>query len=277
MVRDELEKIGVEVVLKAYVSRGDKDRNSPLYKISKVGVFVDELNEKILSGEIDAAIHSAKDIPSNINETLEISAVLKRGAVEDVLVSEESLDSIPKDSIIGTSSVRRMFELKSIRKDLVVKDIRGNIDTRIEKLHARQYDGIIIARAAAERFSIPEKYHVLDKGSFLPSANQGIIAIVSRKGDKIKESLAKINNPTTYSNMINERAIVEGLKLGCSMPVAVLCEKTGERFSIETRFYSLNGSEFRSYERTFLAKEELKEFIDFIKADIPASYGYGFR
>ncbi|EQD58428.1 Tetrapyrrole biosynthesis, hydroxymethylbilane synthase, partial [mine drainage metagenome] len=141
---------------------GDRDREAPIYTMGGTGVFVSTLNEKILSGEIDVAVHSAKDIPTSIPGDIEIAGVLERGPVEDLLVSRAPLERIPKGSVVGTSSLRRSHEILFARPDLKVKSIRGNVDTRIRKYVEGQYDAIILAKAAYDRLGLDENAYVLD-------------------------------------------------------------------------------------------------------------------
>ena len=138
-VKDALESRGYEVQIKGFTSSGDSNRNVPLYRMSSTGVFVDELNEMILKGEIDLAVHSAKDIPTRIQDGLEITSVIKRDDFRDVLISETSLEDMREGSVIGTSSMRRIRQVKTANPKINVSDIRGNIDTRISKYMGKKY------------------------------------------------------------------------------------------------------------------------------------------
>lgn len=264
MVKDALE--GYNINIKGYTSRGDSINSMPLYKIGSTGVFVDELNNLIINNEIDFAVHSAKDIPSKIDDRLEISGVLKRDDYHDILISIYDINSL-NNKVIGTSSMRRIKELKTLNKNIIIKDIRGNIDTRLSKYNNKEYDGIIMAKAAYDRMNLDLNYTVLGEDDFIPAPNQGIIAIVSKKNSDISKIIKKINNKKTFNEMKYERSIVEALNLGCSMPVGIIVHDN----SIRMRFYSLNSEEYKDMH--FDLNENINDIINITMEEI-RDYGY---
>ena len=265
-VKDALESKGYEVNIKSFTSAGDSNKNVPLYRMSSTGVFVDELNERVLKGEIDLAVHSAKDIPSNIQKGLEITAVTRREDFRDALISRTPLEEMKTGSVIGTSSMRRIRQAMTVNPEITVSDIRGNIDTRISKYMEKKYTGIIIAMAAYKRMELDIEHFILPEEQFLPAPNQGIIAIVGKSNSPASIISGEINDRETYGDMKNERFITTSLNLGCSMPVGIL-SKAGK---IKTRFYSLNSDEHRDM---MFSAQNLDSVVEHIKEGI-SGYGY---
>ncbi len=275
-VQGALSTLGMESEAVVHSTQGDRDRKGPIYSMSSVGVFVEELNSMVSSGECDAAVHSAKDIPSRIPDDLEVSAVLPRASVNDALVSESSLADLPERSRIGTSSMRRVSSLRSARPDLRAVDIRGNIDTRLSKLANGECEGIIVALAALERMQLDVKYFVLDTSKFTPAPNQGTIAVITKKGSDISQFMGGINHQQTSMSFQIERELVTGLSLGCSMPVGILCTPGESLYHVSSTFYSLNSNDYRSYESDVRGKEEAGKLVAEIKRTLPVSFGYRF-
>jgi len=164
-------------------TKGDLDNNKPLFYLDRKGIFEKEINESVVKGDIDFAIHSLKDLPAILHPDLTIASIPRRESVNDVLISKKKkrLDQIPAGSTIGTSSLRRAIQIISLRNDFKVIPIRGNIDTRIEKALKGDYDGIVLAEAGLKRLGkedyISEKF---DIRRFLPAPGQGAIAIVCK-------------------------------------------------------------------------------------------------
>ena len=276
MLKDHLASSGVNCTIVTIETMGDIDKTTPISSMKSVGVFVSELNDRILSGEIDAAVHSAKDIPTFLPESIEISSVLKRGEVSDVLVAEHPLREIESGQVIGTSSVRREYELRNIRPDLKVSSIRGNIDTRISKVLRGDYAGVIVAKAAIERMQYKGNYFDLDLFTFPPAANQGIIATTARKNSEAASILKKTTDSNTNLIMSMERTILEKMHLSCNDPVSIYISGNEEKNAF-IRVYSLNSHDF--LERSSLVKDlkDLDSFIDDVRNSIPESYGYKWR
>lgn len=225
MVVNEIKKyfpsINIEVV--HFTTKGDKVLNKPLINIGGKGVFVTEIEDALLNKEIDLAVHSAKDLPLKLQDNLTISAVLKRGNYRDTLVTVNGKEiDFSKETVIGTGSNRRKLAFKNLYPNATFKDIRGNVDTRLNKLYNGEYDGIILAMAGLERLDLLSDsrftFTPFDYKDFVPAPCQGIIAIESRNND-LTEILSKINHKDTFYSFQTERYILNILNADCGMPL----------------------------------------------------------
>lgn len=225
MVVNEIKKyfpsINIEVV--HFTTKGDKVLNKPLINIGGKGVFVTEIEDALLNKEIDLAVHSAKDLPLKLQDNLTISAVLKRGNYRDTLVTVKGKEiDFSKETVIGTGSNRRKLAFKNLYPNAAFKDIRGNVDTRLNKLYNGEYDGIILAMAGLERLDLLSDsrftFTLFDYKEFVPAPCQGIIAIESRNND-LTEILSKINHQETFYSFQTERHILNILNADCGMPL----------------------------------------------------------
>lgn len=225
MVVNEIKKyfpsINIEVV--HFTTKGDKVLNKPLINIGGKGVFVTEIEDALLNKEIDLAVHSAKDLPLKLQDNLTISAVLKRGNYRDTLVTVNGKEiDFSKETVIGTGSNRRKLAFKNLYPNATFKDIRGNVDTRLNKLYNGEYDGIILAMAGLERLDLLSDsrftFTPFDYKDFVPAPCQGIIAIESRNND-LTEILSKINHKDTFYSIQTERYILNILNADCGMPL----------------------------------------------------------
>lgn len=225
MVVNEIKKyfpsINIEVV--HFTTKGDKVLNKPLINIGGKGVFVTEIEDALLNKEIDLAVHSAKDLPLKLQDNLTISAVLKRGNYRDTLVTVKGKEiDFSREIIIGTGSNRRKLAFKNLYPNAAFKDIRGNVDTRLNKLYTGEYDGIILAMAGLERLDLLSDsrftFTPFDYKEFVPAPCQGIIAIESRNND-LTEILSKINHKDTFYSFQTERHILNILNADCGMPL----------------------------------------------------------
>lgn len=225
MVVNEIKKyfpsINIEVV--HFTTKGDKVLNKPLINIGGKGVFVTEIEDALLNKEIDLAVHSAKDLPLKLQDNLTISAVLKRGNYRDTLVTVKGKEiDFSKETVIGTGSNRRKLAFKNLYPNAAFKDIRGNVDTRLNKLYNGEYDGIILAMAGLERLELLDDsrftFTPFDYKEFVPAPCQGIIAIESRNND-LTEILSKINHKDTFYSFQTERHILNILNADCGMPL----------------------------------------------------------
>lgn len=274
-VRKLLSERGYQASVVEHLSKGDISRESAIFRLGEVGVFVRELNRLILEGEVDCAVHSAKDIPSKLEDGLEISAVLPREDPGDVLIAGRPLESLPYGAKIGTSSLRRTAELREQRFDLIVKNIRGNIDTRIAKYKEGEYDGVIVASAAIKRLGITEKHFPLPLPDFLPAPNQGIIAVVSPIDSDASEILRKIDHTETRKNMEIERSVMQRLNLGCSSPVGVLSKTVSDYNYVVSRFYSMDLINHVDFSGVIMNEADLDAYLDSIRNELPRNFGYG--
>lgn len=225
MVVNEIKKyfpsINIEVV--HFTTKGDKVLNKPLINIGGKGVFVTEIEDALLNKEIDLAVHSAKDLPLKLQDNLTISSVLKRGNYRDTLVTVKGKKiDFSREIIIGTGSNRRKLAFKNLYPNATFKDIRGNVDTRLNKLYNGEYDGIILAMAGLERLDLLSDsrftFTPFDYKEFVPAPCQGIIAIESRNND-LTEILSKINHKDTFYSFQTERHILNILNADCGMPL----------------------------------------------------------
>ncbi len=225
MVVNEIKKyfpsINIEVV--HFTTKGDKVLNKPLINIGGKGVFVTEIEDALINKEIDLAVHSAKDLPLKLQDNLTISAVLKRGNYRDTLVTVKGKEiDFSKETVIGTGSNRRKLAFKNLYSNAAFKDIRGNVDTRLNKLYNGEYDGIILAMAGLERLDLLSDsrftFTPFDYKEFVPAPCQGIIAIESRNND-LTEILSKINHKDTFYSFQTERHILNILNADCGMPL----------------------------------------------------------
>jgi hydroxymethylbilane synthase len=213
-----------EIAVEIHVVRttGDADRTSPLNEIGGRGVFTNELEEGLLRGEIDAAVHSAKDVPSRVHPLAPIVAFPLRADPRDVLVTRhgESLRHLPANPVVGTSSRRRDVQIRRLRPDISIANIRGNIDTRLRKAEGPEFDAIVLAAAGVHRMGwqerIQEYFPIED---VVPSPGQGAIAVQAKAGTEAAALLAAIDDPAVSEAVRVERAFLAALDAGCSMPV----------------------------------------------------------
>lgn len=201
-------------------TQGDTITGVPLHEIGGQGVFVRALDDAILSGEIDCAVHSMKDIPVFRPMGLFTAAVLKRDSPADYIAYPSTLSDV---RVVGTSSTRRRAQLLRHDPDLIIRDLRGNVDTRIRKLNAREYDAIILAEAGLSRLSMRVPGEQLPPKKYVPSPNQGTIAVVSRADPSLMELLSALDDPKTRTDVAAERAVMEQIGGGCFTPMGIYC------------------------------------------------------
>jgi hydroxymethylbilane synthase len=215
----------LEFSLATIVTRGDRERSISLDRITGVGVFVKELEEALLDGRIDIAVHSLKDVPTEIPNSLSLAAVGVRLDPRDVLVSKGSgLSQLIPGSRIGTGSLRRAVQVINYRPDLEVCSIRGNIDTRLRKVSSGELDGVIVAAAAMIRLGWEERItEYLSPENFLPAIGQGALGIEIRSGDyRVAKLVSALNHRPTWYSVVAERAFLRALGGGCRAPIAAL-------------------------------------------------------
>jgi len=243
-----LKELGFETSLKIIKTSGDRFTDRPLHAVSGgVGAFVRELDDVMLAGEIDIAVHSMKDMPTIRPPSLPTVAVLKRDTPFDILLTYDGtpLDELPEQSIIGTSSLRRVAQLKRYRPDLVTQDLRGNIDTRLRKLREGKYDGIMLAKAGLERLNWDLEGEILSPDFFCPSPNQGTVAVVTRAGTEAEAAVSKLDHLESRIATEIERILISELGGGCTTPVGSYAEITPDNKEIHVRaeVLSLDGME----------------------------------
>lgn len=215
---------GIECSETVITTQGDRILDRPLPEIGGKGVFTQELENELLGGKVDAAVHSLKDLPVEDIADLAISAIPERGEVRDVLISAEgyTLESLPEGGVVGTSSVRRSAQLLAYRPDLRIEPLRGNVDTRVRKALQAQYDAILLAGAGIARLGLAD--HIsqwLPLEVMLPAPGQGALAVQCRADDAETQAyLAPLENRKARLAVTAERAFLTGLGGGCSLPVA---------------------------------------------------------
>ncbi|NLT19387.1 MAG: hydroxymethylbilane synthase [Syntrophomonadaceae bacterium] len=237
-------RLDIEIVV--IKTTGDIILDVALSRIGDKGLFTKELETALLNNEIDVAVHSAKDLPSELDENLKIGAVLPRENPHDVLLSHKRyrLADLPPGALIGTSSLRRIAQMKAYRPDLVMVDIRGNVETRIRKMQEQNLDAIILANAGVQRLGLTEYItEYLPYDVMLPAVGQGIIAIECRREDSdTTDILQKINDPLTSIIIQAERAFLRKLEGGCQVPIACLAEEQEGQLCLNGLVASLDGS-----------------------------------
>lgn len=215
---------GLECQLETFVTKGDKTLDKPLPEIGGKGLFTAELEAALLDGRIDLAVHSLKDLPVDDAPGLTVGAISSRADVRDVLVTRDptrTLGSLPMGAIVGTSSLRRRAQLLQARPDLQVRSIRGNVGTRLRKVHEGEYDAAVLAAAGLTRLGLDEHIaQFLPLDVMLPAPGQGALAIQCRADDAdTLACLAPINDDNTCDCVLAERAFLDALGSGCSLPV----------------------------------------------------------
>ncbi|MFL2660867.1 MAG: hydroxymethylbilane synthase [Alphaproteobacteria bacterium] len=221
-IRENKELKDIIVKKKFFKTSGDLFQNKKISELGNKGLFSKEIDEALLASKINLGVHSLKDIPTILPEGLEIAAVLEREDFRDAVISNKNLSllKLKKNAVIGTSSIRRSMQLKEIRPDLIIEDIRGNIDTRIEKLKKNNFDAIILAVAGLKRLGCKEKYKIVNTDIIAPSLGQGAIAlVVNKKNKSIKQIINKLNHPKTYLETECERIFLNALDGSCQTPV----------------------------------------------------------
>lgn len=222
-------------------TRGDRDTSRALLEFGGKAVFVEEFEEAILKGDIDIAVHSAKDMPMEIMEGLTISGTLPRACPQDVFIYKSGRSFDRNDSfVVGTSSLRRQYQIRDMYPNAECKNLRGNVGTRIQKLEDGEYDAIILAAAGLERLGIIDgsagclevqkdklTFRYLSIESMLPAACQGIIAIETRTSGEVYDMVRAINDTEAYTQLTCERAVLNRLNAGCHEPIGVYSELHG--------------------------------------------------
>ena len=239
-----LRREGVDAEIVVIKTSGDIHVSEPLHAMKGgVGAFVREIDDLLLGGEIDLAVHSLKDVPTARPEGIVQAAVLKRESACDVSVTIDGrrLADLKEGSVIGTSSTRRMAFIHRQYPGLITKNIRGNVDTRLRKLNDGEYDAIILAEAGLIRLGINANAERLDPYEFVPSANQGVITIAAKEKSEAAEIAARLNDETTYIETRVERLIAAYLDGGCVAPMGAYALLSEEEIDVVAEVLSLDG------------------------------------
>jgi len=233
----------LEFEIKPIKTKGDTDAR-PLFTIDQKGIFEKEIDRAVADNKIDFAVHSLKDVPSKLDENLIISCIPKRETVNDVFISADgkTLDTIKPGAVIGTSSLRRAVQIIRKRSDVIVKPIRGNIETRIRKVLQNDFDAIVLAHAGISRLGIDVDYSVLPTNDFSPSPGQGALAIVSRADDVDTNSmLKKIEDFNSRMEIEAERALSDYVDSGCRFPIGAYAKSDGDELILDVSAFSVDG------------------------------------
>lgn len=236
----------LEVTLVPMVTKGDVILDTPLAKVGGKGLFVKELELALLEQRADIAVHSMKDVPVEFPDGLGLVCICERDDPHDALVSNhyDSLDALPQGAIVGTSSLRRQCQLRAARPDLHIKDLRGNVGTRLSKLDNGEYDAIILAAAGLRRLGLEARIRArLSVQQSLPAVGQGAIGIECRLDDaRVRALLAPLNHTDTADRVVAERAMNNRLQGGCQVPIGSYAELTGDQLYLRALVGAPDGS-----------------------------------
>ena len=267
-----------DIIIKEITTKGDQVQDVRLSEVGGKGLFSTNIEKELLDKKIDIAVHALKDMPAIETDGLRTDAFLKRNDPREILITKEKikLKQLKVDAIIGTSSYRREFQIKNIRKDLNCKLIRGNIDTRIRKLNDGLYDAIMLSYAGIKSLSIEDKItEVFSTEEIITSAGQGIISIQCRNDDEIISVLDKINDQDTYLRAHAERNVLKVLEGDCETAVGAHAIIKGDEIILEAELFSLDGNQ-RFYEKKSSkienAKALGKEVVQILKTKSNNSY-----
>lgn len=230
----DLEKItGKSIDLEIIKTKGDKITTSQLYNMDSKGLFTKELDVALLEEEIDFAVHSFKDLPTELDEDLEIAAVPKRESPNEVLISSKSWAELGPGSKLGTSSLRREAFCNLYNKEFELKPIRGNIETRIDKALNSDLDATIMAQAGIKRLNLTEYIkEVFPINYITPPAGQGALAIITRKDSDKKQTIQKLNDHISKQEVLAEKMVLEELGVGCQWPIGAIARMNDNEFNI---------------------------------------------
>ncbi len=223
-VAERLAQWGAEVELVPIVTTGDRHAEGSIGRLGDRGVFTKEIQRALLDRRVDLAVHSLKDVPTDPVPGLVLAAVPERAPVADALVSTRwpSLDAVPRGGILGTGSLRRRAQLLSVRPDLQMRDLRGNVDTRLRKVHQGQYDAVVLAEAGLRRLGLEAHIaQVLPPAIMLPAVGQGALGLETRQEDTaIRQLVERLDHASTHAAVLAERAMLAALGGGCLAPIA---------------------------------------------------------
>jgi hydroxymethylbilane synthase len=248
-VRKQLFQLtGVEAEIIIIKTSGDKMQQQPLTQIGGKGIFIKELEEALLEESVDLAVHSVKDIPTGTPGRLHFPAVCRRDDVRDCLVSHTGtpLANLKQGARVGTSSLRRQAQLRHYRPDLDLRELRGNVDTRLRKVESGEYDAIVVSKAGLDRLGWAQKItEPLSTEISLPAVGQGAIAIESRVSDRgADEILSKLDDLETRTAIIAERALLSALQGGCQVPLGAWARMERSELVMEAVVCSVDGTQY---------------------------------
>lgn len=229
-------------------TKGDKITNSQLYNMDAKGLFTKELDKALLEEEIDFAVHSFKDLPTELDEELEIAAVPKRVAPNEVLISNKNWDELGPNSKLGTSSLRREAFCNYHNKGFELKPIRGNIETRISKVNGSDLDATLMAQAGLIRLNLTQHIKTVFPLDYItPAAGQGALAIITRKDSDKKEIISKLNDYQSRQEVFAEKQVLEELGVGCQWPIGAIAQMKDKQFCIYSILLTKEGEVLKEH------------------------------
>ena len=232
------EAIDVEIIK----TKGDKITTSQLYNMNSKGLFTKELDIALLEEEVDFTVHSFKDLPTELDEDLEIVAVPKRESPHEVLISEKSWNELEAGSKLGTSSLRREAFCNHYEKEFELKPIRGNIETRINKVFETDLDATIMAEAGLKRLNLTKYIKTVFPLDYItPPAGQGALAIITRKDSDVKDKISKLNDYVSMQEVFSEKKVLEELGVGCQWPIGSIARMNDKEFNIYSILLTKDG------------------------------------
>jgi len=237
----------LNVELVSMTTEGDRFLDAPLIAVGGKGLFIKELEQAMLAGEADIAVHSMKDVTIDLPDELALPVIMQREDSRDVFISNkyDNLESIPDNAVVGTSSLRRQSQLKALHRKITLKDLRGNVGTRLRKLDEDEYDGILLAAAGIVRLGLGERItQLIPQTMLLPAIGQGAIGIECRAGDNVAhELIAPLNDQETSLCVKTERAFSRRLFGGCQLPIAGQASINGDELTLVGLVAKVDGSE----------------------------------
>ena len=254
---------GLNVELKMMLTKGDKILDTPLAKIGGKGLFTKELEESMLRGESHLAVHSLKDVPMEFPKGLKLAVITKREDVRDAMLSQKykSLDELPEGSVVGTTSLRRRMQLLEIRPDLVIKNLRGNVNTRIRKLKENQYDAIILASAGIKRLGLQNEinyFSPIDTTVMTPASGQAALGIEIVDNPEVEKIVSVLNDEEAIIETTIERDFVTVLEGGCQVPIGINAKVDGDDIYISCIIGLPDGTEVLR-EKVKIKKDDYKD------------------
>jgi len=246
---------GIEISIMKVSTKGDRDKSDFLYKSDSKGFFTSEVENAVLDGRADIAVHSLKDLPTTYTKGLVVAAVPKRQSVADALITSSQADSIaalPVGATVGTSSIRRIAQLRRLRDDLKCVPLRGNIETRVSKVALGKIDAAIVACAGLNRLGLADRISaILPPQEFLPAPAQGALAVQIRTADtELAELVSKINDKHSQITVEAERRILTSMHGGCSVPLGVYSQISGDNITIDAMISDVEGKKYIKRSKT---------------------------
>ncbi len=249
---------GVEFEERVVKTAGDLHAQRSIAEFSATGIFVKEIDELVLHGEIDFAVHSLKDVPTTLPDGLAVAAVLPRVGGRDFLVARDGLEGLPLGARIGTSSLRRQAQLRRYRQDLEPSEIRGNVPTRLRKWREGQVDALVLSEAGLRRLGLEVEGEALDPQVFVPSPGQGVVAVTTRADGKPRHLAVALDHPATRLAVEVEREVLRGLGGGCLVPIAARAELKGGDLEVQAEVISPDGLRSVGLRRSIGASRHLE-------------------